>query len=43
MVRPLLGVDQERLRAWTFARVAAAPRDDWNDDWSSDLAQAIAS
>ncbi len=28
----LLGVDQERVRLWTFARAAAEPRDNWNDD-----------
>jgi streptomycin 6-kinase len=26
----LLEVDHERVRAWTFARAAAEPRDDWN-------------
>lgn len=35
----LLGVDHERVRQWTFARVAAEPRDDWN---SIDLALALA-
>jgi streptomycin 6-kinase len=38
----LLEVDHERVRAWTFARVAAAPRDDWHDDESIALARAIA-
>jgi streptomycin 6-kinase len=38
----LLGVDFERVRLWMFARVAAEPRDDWNDDWSIGLARAIA-
>jgi streptomycin 6-kinase len=28
----LLGVDQERLRLWTFARAAAEPREEWNDE-----------
>ena len=26
----LLDVDSDRVRAWTFARAAAEPRDDWN-------------
>jgi streptomycin 6-kinase len=25
----LLGVDPQRARLWTFARLAAEPRDDW--------------
>ena len=28
----LLGVDDERVRLWMFARVAAEPRDIWSDD-----------
>ena len=28
----LLEVDDERVRLWMFARVAAEPRDIWNDD-----------
>lgn len=35
----LLGVEHERVRLWTFARVAAEPRDDWS---SVDLALARA-
>jgi len=27
----LLEIDYERLRLWTFARLAADPREDWND------------
>ena len=27
----LLGVDEDRVRLWVFARAAAEPRDDWND------------
>lgn len=27
----LLGADAERVRLWTFARLAAEPRDDWNN------------
>jgi streptomycin 6-kinase len=27
----LLEVDETRVRLWTFARLAAAPRDDWED------------
>jgi streptomycin 6-kinase len=38
----LLGVDHERVRLWTFARVAAEPRDAWNDDSLVELARAIA-
>lgn len=38
----LLGVDHERVRLWTFARAAAEPRDDWKDDWLTDLARALA-
>jgi hypothetical protein len=28
----LLGIDDERIRLWMFARSAAEPRDSWNDD-----------
>jgi streptomycin 6-kinase len=38
----LLGVDDERVRLWTFARAAAGPRDEWNDDWLLELARVIA-
>lgn len=38
----LLGIDHERIRLWTFARAAAEPRDEWKDDWSVELARAIA-
>jgi streptomycin 6-kinase len=31
-VADLLGVDDERIRQWMFARSAAEPRDTWNDD-----------
>jgi streptomycin 6-kinase len=37
----LVGVDHERVRLWTFARAAAEPRDDWNDE-GAELARAIA-
>jgi streptomycin 6-kinase len=37
----LLEVDHERVRLWMFARAAAEPRDDWNDD-SIRLARALA-
>jgi streptomycin 6-kinase len=37
----LLEVDNERVRLWMFARAAAEPRDDWNDD-SITLAKALA-
>lgn len=38
----LLGVDQERIRLWTFARAAAAPRDHWNNVALMELARALA-
>ena len=28
----LLEIERERIRLWTFARFAAEPRDDWNDE-----------
>ena len=37
----LLGVSHERVRLWTFARAAAEPREEWNDD-SMALARALA-
>jgi streptomycin 6-kinase len=37
----LLGVDDERVRLWTFARAAAEPRDDWENDGLIALARAI--
>jgi streptomycin 6-kinase len=37
----LLEVDSERVRLWMFARVAAEPRDSWNDD-SITLAKTLA-
>jgi streptomycin 6-kinase len=37
----LLGMDQERIRLWTFARAAAEPREDWNDDDAIALAYAL--
>jgi streptomycin 6-kinase len=36
----LCEVDYERLRLWTFARLAAEPRGDWDDD-STELARQI--
>ncbi|MGA2735865.1 MAG: aminoglycoside phosphotransferase family protein [Bryobacteraceae bacterium] len=41
-IADLLGVDRERVRLWTFARLAAEPRDDWSDDDSMALARALA-
>jgi streptomycin 6-kinase len=38
----LLGVDHEGVRLWTFARAAAEPRDDWQDNWKSVFARALA-
>ncbi|MGI9070810.1 MAG: aminoglycoside phosphotransferase family protein [Bryobacteraceae bacterium] len=39
----LVGLDHERVRLWMFARAAAEPRDNWKDDASIALAQALAS
>ena len=41
-IADLLGVNQERVRLWTFARVAAEPRDDWSDDRWIALARVLA-
>lgn len=38
----LLEVDHERIRLWTFARAAAEPRDDWNDEDLLEIVRAIA-
>jgi len=38
----LLGVDEERVRLWTFARAAAEPRENWRGDWLVQLALGIA-
>ncbi len=38
----LLSVDPERIRLWTFARAAAEPRDDWNDEDFLAIARATA-
>ena len=40
-VADLLGVDEERVRLWMFARAAAEPRNTWNDD-SITLARVLA-
>jgi streptomycin 6-kinase len=40
-VADLLEVDYDRVRAWTFARLAAEPRDNWDDE-STELAKKIA-
>ena len=37
----LLGVDDDRVRLWVFARVAAEPRADWNDALSLELARLM--
>ena len=37
----LLDVDDERVRLWTFARVAAEPRVDWSDAELLDLARIL--
>src|SRR5215471_1291954 len=37
-----LGVDHERVRSWTFARIAAEPRDDWTTNEQTELARRIA-
>jgi streptomycin 6-kinase len=36
----LLGVDQDRVRLWTFARAAAEPRGDWTDERRIAIAKA---
>jgi streptomycin 6-kinase len=41
-VAELLGVDHERVRLWTFARLAAEPRDDWTGQGPKTLATARA-
>lgn len=38
----LLGVDRERVRLWMFARAAAEPRVDWQNNWKSELARGLA-
>jgi streptomycin 6-kinase len=38
----LLEVDHERVRLWTFARIAAGPYDDWSDRSLIDVALRIA-
>ena len=38
----LLDVDAERVRRWTFARLAAEPRDNWRDVEMLELAQLLA-
>jgi len=38
----LLGVDHVRVRLWMFARAAAEPRDDWQNNWKSVLARELA-
>lgn len=37
----LLGVDTERLARWTFARLAAEPRDDWNNAEFPEVARRL--
>ena len=39
----LLGVDAERVRLWTFARLAAEPRDEWQNREKLALARTILS
>jgi len=41
-IAELLGVDHERVRQWTFARAAAEPREDWNDESLPAIARATA-
>jgi streptomycin 6-kinase len=38
----LLGVDDERVRSWMFARAAAEPREDWNNEDTMALARRLA-
>ena len=37
----LLGVEEERVRLWTFARLAAEPRSEWANDDNDQLARAL--
>lgn len=37
----LAGIEHERVRLWTFARVAAGPRDDWSNEHLVSLARLI--
>ncbi len=41
-IADLVGMDQERIRLWTFARAAAEPREDWNGGRWMEIARAIA-
>jgi streptomycin 6-kinase len=41
-VASLLELDYERVRLWTFARLAAEPRDEWDED-ATQLAQILVS
>jgi streptomycin 6-kinase len=38
----LLEIDSERVRMWTFARLAAEPRNDWRTSELTELAAALA-
>jgi streptomycin 6-kinase len=38
----LLGVDRQRVRLWTFARLAAEPKDDWTGERTVATARALA-
>ena len=38
----LAHLDYDRVRLWTFARAAADPRSDWNDDRLQQIARSIA-
>jgi streptomycin 6-kinase len=38
----LLELDEERIRLWTFARAAAEPRDEWEDEDRMSIARALA-
>jgi streptomycin 6-kinase len=38
----LLGIDDARIRLWTFARAAADPRENWKDDHATELATILA-
>jgi streptomycin 6-kinase len=41
-IADLCGVDNERVRLWTFARAAAEPREDWRNGALVAIAKAIA-
>jgi hypothetical protein len=39
-IADLLGINNESIRLWIFARAAAEPRDDWSDEALLEIARA---